>query len=222
MLQEAKLPTNTRVGELVDFVRAVYPDPLPRADVLATAGLTDLADRPVDRLSGGQAQRVRFALAFAGGPDLLVLDEPTAALDVEARREFWAAMRSYADRGHTVLFSTHYLEEADDNADHVVVIDGGRLRAYGTPEEIKQTVAGRTVAVDLDGRGAAGLETLPGVVAVTVRGDRAWLRSKDADATVVALVRERGGVTNLEVAGAGLEEAFLALTETPDLEGSPA
>ena len=228
MLQEAKLPRNARVGELIDFVRAIYPDPVPRADVLATAGLTDLADRPVDRLSGGQSQRVRFALAFAGGPDLLVLDEPTAALDVEARRDFWTAMRGYADRGHTVLFSTHYLEEADANADRIVVIGDGRLRANGTPEQIKRTVTGRTVAIDLDGRGAAGLETLPGVVSVTVRGDRARLRSSDADATVVALVRERGGVTNLEVTGADLEEAFLALTDTPDpgtadiMEGSRA
>jgi len=218
MLQEAKLPAHARVGELVDFVRAIYPDPLPRADVLATARLTDLAGRPADRLSGGQAQRVRFALALAGGPDLLVLDEPTAALDVEARREFWSAMHAYAGRGHTVLFSTHYLEEADDNADRIVVIGGGRLRADGTPEQIKRTVAGRTVAIDLDGRGAAGLDTLPGVVAVTVRGDRAWLRSTDADATVTALVHDRG-LAGLEVTGADLEEAFLALTEK---EGTPA
>lgn len=212
MLQEARLPAHARVGELVDFVRAIYPDPLPRADVLATAGLTDLADRPADRLSGGQTQRVRFALALAGGPDLLVLDEPTAALDVESRREFWSAMRAYAGRGHTVLFSTHYLDEADDNADRVVVIGDGRLRADGTPDEIKRTVAGRTVAIDLEGRGAAGLEALPGVVSVTVRGDRARLRSTDADATVTALVHDRG-LANLEVTGADLEEAFLALTE---------
>lgn len=228
MLQEAKLPRNARVGELIDFVRAIYPDPMPRAEVLAVAGLTELAGRPVERLSGGQSQRVRFALAFAGAPDLLVLDEPTAALDVEARRDFWQAMRGYADRGHTVLFSTHYLEEADDNADRIVVIGDGRLRADGTPEQIKRTVAGRTVAIDLAGRGAAGLDTLPGVVSVTVRGDRAWLHSSDSDATVVALVRERGGVTNLEVTGADLEEAFLALTDTtaPDgaaiMEGSRA
>jgi len=229
MLQEAQLPRNARVGELVDFVRAVYPAPLPRAEILATAGLTDLAGRPVERLSGGQAQRVRFALAFAGGPDLLVLDEPTAALDVEARREFWAAMRGYADGGRTVLFSTHYLEEADANADRIVVIGGGRLRADGTPDEIKRTVAGRTVAIDLDGAGPDGLDALPGVVAVTVRGDRARLRTTDADATVTALVHGRG-VRNLEVTGADLEEAFLALTDSSalaqaaphDLEGDPA
>ena len=122
MLQEGALPEGLTVREAVDFVRRLYPAPMSLADVLAMANLTELARRRTDQLSGGQKQRVSFALAIAGAPDLLVLDEPTAAMDVESRRAFWADMRGYAAGGHTILFATHYLEEADENADRVIVI----------------------------------------------------------------------------------------------------
>ncbi|MFD6726924.1 ATP-binding cassette domain-containing protein, partial [Streptomyces sp. NPDC060131] len=104
---------------------------------LELAGIERLAGRRVDRLSGGQTQRVRFALALAGRPDLLVLDEPTAALDVEARHTFWQSMRAYARRGSTVLFSTHYLEEAEAHADRILVVDRGRIVADGTGDELR-------------------------------------------------------------------------------------
>ena len=107
MLQEAGLPANVKVGELVSFVRGLYPGPLPVEELLATAGLADLADQRSDRLSGGQTARVQFALALTGDPDLLVLDEPTAAMDVESRQAFWKSMRSHASAGRTILFSTH-------------------------------------------------------------------------------------------------------------------
>ena len=212
MLQEAGLPGNVKVGELVSFVRGLYPEPLPVEEILATAGLTDLADRRSDRLSGGQTARVRFALALAGDPDLLVLDEPTAAMDVESRRAFWKSMRSHAATGRTILFSTHYLEEADANADRIVVIAGGRVVADGSGAEIKGTVGGRTVSFDLAGNSSEDLDRLPGVVSVELRGERASLRSTDSDATVATLIGERGTPRNLEVNGAGLEDAFLALT----------
>jgi ABC-2 type transport system ATP-binding protein len=210
MPQEGRLIPRVSVRELVGFVRQTYPSPLPLAEILETARITELADRKVDRLSGGQTQRVRFAMALAGHPDLIVLDEPTAALDVESRRELWASIRSYSDRGDTVLFSTHYLEEADDHADRIVVISQGRLVADGTPEEIKQRVGGRTVSVDTR-RSISELTALPGVVAVELHADRAHLRTSDSDATVIALARS-GAVQNLEVTGVGLEEAFLTLT----------
>jgi ABC-2 type transport system ATP-binding protein len=210
MPQEGGLVPRTTVAELVRFLHGLYPDPMPVAEVLATAGLTDLAGRTVERLSGGQAQRLRFAMALVGHPDLLVLDEPTVALDVAARREFWAAMRGYARSNRTIVFSTHYLEEADDNADRIVVVAGGRTIADGTSDEIKKVVAGRTVSFDLTGT-SAGLDRLPGVVAVEIRGDRAHLSTTDSDATVVALA-DAGLVRDLEVVGAGLEEAFMTLT----------
>jgi ABC-2 type transport system ATP-binding protein len=215
MLQDGRPVPRVTVRELVAFVARTYPAPMPVDEALELAGLTDLARRRIDRLSGGQAQRVRFAVALAGNPELLVLDEPTAALDVEARRAFWESMRGYARRGNTVLFSTHYLEEADENADRIVVVDRGRIAADGSAERIKSAAGGNLVGVDLAGAGSAGLRLLPGVTSVEIRGDRARLRTTDSDATVVALA-ERGAIRGLEVTAASLEDAFLTLTGAPD------
>ncbi|MFI5866505.1 ABC transporter ATP-binding protein [Streptomyces sp. NPDC051546] len=222
MLQEGRPVPRLTVAELVGFVARTYPAPMPVAEALGLAGLTELAGRRADRLSGGQAQRVRFAVALAGNPGLLVLDEPTAALDVEARRAFWQSMRAYARRGNTVLFSTHYLEEADAHADRILVLDRGRVVADDTGDGLRRAVGGSLVAFDLAGRSTAELAGLPGVVAVEVRGERARLRTSDPDATVVALVH-RGAVRGLEVTGASLEDAFLALTScAADCATAPA
>jgi ABC-2 type transport system ATP-binding protein len=210
MPQEGGLIPRVTVRELVGFVAGTYKAPLPLEEVLSTARLTDVAGSRVDKLSGGQGQRVRFALALAGDPDLIVLDEPTAALDVEARREFWESMRRFAARGKTILFSTHYLEEADEHADRVVVIDKGRVVADGTSREIKRVTALTTVSVTVAGE-TCWLGGLPGVSAIEVRGDRAHLRSTDSDATVMALAHA-GAVRDLEVSPADLEDAFVALT----------
>lgn len=211
MLQEARAVTRVTVRELVAFVADRYPDPMPVARALELSGIADLAGRRVDRLSGGQTQRVRFAMALAGNPSLLVLDEPTAALDVEARHAFWHSMRTYAGLGHTVLFSTHYLEEADAYADRIVVIDHGRIVADGTGEQLRRAAGGNLVSFDLAGRGTEGLDLLPGVRSVEVRGDRAVLRTDDSDATVIALARQNA-IRGLEVAPASMDDAFLALT----------
>ncbi|WP_331445904.1 ABC transporter ATP-binding protein [Streptomyces xanthochromogenes] len=211
MLQDGQPIGRVTVRELVFFIGSMYPKPMPVAEALGLAGLTEFADRRVDKLSGGQTQRVRFAMALAGNPELLLLDEPTAALDVEARRAFWESMRTYADRGNTVLFSTHYLEEADDNADRIVVIDRGRIVADGPGESIKRAAGGSLVSFDLAGMPTEGLSLLPGVAGVEVHGDRARLRTDDSDATVVALAA-MGAVRRLEVAPASLEDAFLSLT----------
>ncbi len=221
MLQDGLPIPRVTVREWVGFVASTYPRPLTVEVALALAGIGELADRRVDKLSGGQAQRLRFALAVAGDPALIVLDEPTAALDVEARRAFWRSMRGYASRGNTVLFSTHYLEEADENADRILVVDQGRTVADGTGEEIKRAVGATLVSFDLAGAGSAGLRGLPGVTAVEIRGDRAVLRSADSDATVLALAAA-GRVNALRVTPASLEEAFLTLTaHTPAASEEP-
>ena len=220
MLQEGRPVPRVTVRELVAFVARTYPAPLPVAEALDLAGVTDLADRRVDRLSGGQIQRVRFALALAGSPGLIVLDEPTAALDVEARHAFWDSMRGYARRGNTVLFSTHHLEEADAHADRIVVIDSGRVVADGTSEQLKRAAGGNLVSLDLAGRSSEGLTLLPGVTSVEIRGDRARLRTEDSDATVLALAA-RDMVRGLEVAPVSLDDAFLTLTlARPTLENA--
>lgn len=224
MLQEGRAVPRVTVRELVAFVAGRYPAPLPVAEALELAGITELAGRRVDRLSGGQAQRVRFAVALAGNPALLVLDEPTAALDVAARHAFWAAIRGYARRGHTVLFSTHHLDEADTFADRILVVDRGRVVANGTGEELRRAAGGSVVSVEVGGRGEPGtrslrvagrepgdLALLPGVRSVEVCGGRVRMRTDDSDATVIALA-ELGAIRGLEVAPASLDDAFLTLT----------
>ncbi|WP_405781190.1 ABC transporter ATP-binding protein [Streptomyces sp. NBC_00859] len=222
MLQAGQPIPRVTVRELVAFVASTYPHPLPVAEALDMAGLGEYGARRVDKLSGGQMQRVRFAVALSGNPELIVLDEPTAALDVEARRAFWDSMRAYARRGNTVLFSTHYLEEADSNADRIVVIHQGRIVADGSSELLKRSAGGSLVSFDLAGTGTEGLQGLPGVTSVEIRGDRASLRTDDSDATVLALA-ERNAIRGLAVAPATLEDAFLALTsqDSPADGGSP-
>jgi ABC-2 type transport system ATP-binding protein len=214
MLQEGALPEGLTVREAVDFVRQLYPAPMSLADVLAMANLTELARRRTDQLSGGQKQRVSFALAIAGAPDLLVLDEPTAAMDVESRRAFWADMRGYAAGGRTILFATHYLEEADENADRVIVIAGGKVVADGTPQQIKASVGVGTVRFALGDQPTAGLDALPGVTAVEAHNGSVSLTTTDPDATVQALYRTDLRIQGLEVHGADLEDAFLAITRS--------
>jgi ABC-2 type transport system ATP-binding protein len=213
MLQSGTLIPELTVRELVDFVRRLYPQPLGLDEILQMADLTELVKRRTDKLSGGQAQRVRFALAIAGAPRLLVLDEPTAAMDVESRLRFWESMRTYASLGRTVLFATHYLEEADENSDRVIVIARGRIVADGTAAEIKAGVSGHTVTFFLGKQSAAGLDALPGVTAVEIQSGTVTLRTSDSDATVTALYRGTAlDVRDLQINGADLEDAFLALT----------
>ncbi|KEG40142.1 ABC transporter ATP-binding protein [Streptomyces althioticus] len=219
MLQSGGLMGEVTVAELVRLACGLHPRPYPVADVLARAGLTAIAGRRADKLSGGQAQRVRFALATAGDGDLIVLDEPTTGMDVTARRAFWATMRDQADRGRTVLFATHYLEEADAIADRVLVLHRGRLLADGTATEIKASTGMRRISFDLPGGtpDEAALRRLPAVTAVSVSpGGTVRMRSKDADATVHALYGLGFYPRNLEVAGLGLEQAFVALTGTEE------
>jgi ABC-2 type transport system ATP-binding protein len=217
MLQSATLPIGAKVGELVDLARGLYPAPSPRAAVLERAGLADLVGRRAENLSGGEAQRVRFALAIAGDPDLVFLDEPTVAMDVESRRAFWADMRRFASEGRTVLFATHYLDEADQVADRIVVLDHGRVVADGSPSALKAGVSERTVRFALVGDGDvdATLRTLPGVASADRHGETISLLTRDADETVRALVAGGYAFRHLEVTGADLDAAFLALTSGP-------
>jgi ABC-2 type transport system ATP-binding protein len=212
MLQESGLPILTQVGELVELIRRLSPRPMQTDEILRRAGLTALADRRTETLSSGEAQRVRFAMAIAGDPDLLFLDEPTVAMDVESRRAFWSDMRAFAAEGRTILFATHYLEEADQVADRIVVLDHGRVVADGTAASIKSLSSRRRLRFRLPDPDRSALAALPGVVAVDIAGERVDLESTDPDATARALFRADLAVHDLEIAGPDLEAAFLALT----------
>ncbi len=213
MLQTGSLIQGLTVRELVEMLAALYQKPLGIGDVLDRACIRDLADRRTGKLSGGQTQRTRFALSLVPDPDLLVLDEPTVAMDVEARHAFWSSMREFAAAGRAVLFATHYLDEADSYADRIVLMSHGRVVADGPTTEIKATVGGRTIRATLPGADVAELSALPGVASVEARGDAVVLRCSDSDAALHALLDRFPAARDVEVSGADLEQAFLTLTE---------
>lgn len=214
MLQEAGLMPGVRVGELLGMVRRLYETPAPLAEVVEVAGLGSLMEARVDRLSGGQAQRVRFALAVAGSPQLLILDEPTSAMDVEARQAFWRHIRSFATAGRTVLFTTHHLQEADAVADRIVVMAAGRKVADGSPTAIKQALGRRQLLCRVDGATAHALAALEGVDTVEQTGSGFTLHCTDTDAAVRALVASGLRWSDLDVGGSDLEEAYLRLVRS--------
>jgi ABC-2 type transport system ATP-binding protein len=212
MLQTGKLIQHLTVAELVAMTASLYPDPLDVSEVLRLTGISEFANRRSTKLSGGQTQRVRFALSMVGNPDLLLLDEPTVALDVEGRRVFWDAVRAIAAQGKTVVFATHYLEEADAYADRIVLMSRGEVVADGPATEIKAKVGGRTIRATLPGADLARLAALPGVTAADRHGDTVILAAREPEAALRTLLTEFPAARDVEVRGAQLEEAFLALT----------
>jgi len=212
MLQTGALIREVGVRELVETVAALYPAPLDVDEVLELTGLQEIAGYRTTKLSGGQTQRVRFAIALVGDPALLILDEPTVAMDVEGRHAFWASMREIAARGKTILFATHYLEEADEFADRIVLMARGRVVADGPPTEIKAVVGLRTLRATLPGADLDALRRLPGVARAEGRGDAVTLTCEDSDAAIRALLAAHPGARDIEISGAGLEQAFLHLT----------
>jgi ABC-2 type transport system ATP-binding protein len=212
MLQTGALIRDLSVRELVTMMASLYPAPLGIDDVLQLTGISDIADRRTQKLSGGQTQRVRFAVALVSNPDLLVLDEPTVAMDVEGRHGFWTTMRGFAERGKTVLFATHYLEEADLYADRAILMANGRVVADGPTNEIKAMVGLRTIRATLPHADLDELRALPGVTDVERRGEAVILSCADSDATIRALLAAHPEARDIEIATGGLEQAFLLLT----------
>jgi ABC-2 type transport system ATP-binding protein len=212
MLQTGALIKDLSVRELVTMVASLYPAPLDVQEVLELTGVTQIAAQRTNKLSGGQTQRVRFAVALVSDPELLVLDEPTAAMDVEGRHSFWTTMREFAARGRTIVFATHYLEEADAYADRAVLMAHGRIVADGPTNEIKAMVGTRTIRATLPGADTEALAALPGVNGAERRGEAAILNCADSDAAIRALLAAYPDARDIEIAAAGLEQAFLELT----------
>ena len=179
--------------------------------MLRRAGINGIADRRVGKCSGGEQQRLRFAMALLPNPELLILDEPTTGMDVEGRRDFWSAIRKDAEQGRTVLFATHYLEEADAYADRIVLLRQGEIVADGTGSEIKALASGRTVRATVPDADEAALRAIAGVDGVEVRGDTVLIHSKDSDAVARYLLTSTAA-RDLEINTRGLEDAFIALT----------
>src|SRR3954447_23903849 len=204
--------------EAVESTASLFADSKPVDEVLANAGITGIAGRKVAKCSGGEQQRLRFAMALLPDPALLLLDEPTTGMDVEGRRTFWSAIRRDAEKGRTVLFATHYLEEADQYADRIVLISNGRIVADGSGSEIRALTSGRTVRATIpaiNDEAAHRLAAIGGVDGVELRGDTVLLHAKDSDAVARYLLTETDA-RDLEITSRGLEDAFLSLTGRPD------
>jgi ABC-2 type transport system ATP-binding protein len=212
MLQESGVPQMLKVSEIVDLFRSYYPNPLPRDRAIAMAGLEEKANSLVKELSGGQRQRLYFALAVCGNPDVLFLDEPTVGMDVEGRRSFIERIAEFAHMGKTVVLTTHYLEEADQLARRVIVIDRGTVIADAPPAEIKSKVAGKRVHFVAPAVDEKVLQGLP-VSAVTIKDGSVHLLTNQPEAVLRALFQRGVEISELEVSGADLEDAFIALTQ---------
>ncbi|GAB4066123.1 ABC transporter ATP-binding protein [Angustibacter speluncae] len=212
VMQTGGLLKDLTVRETVAYTASLFADTADVDEVLAAAGITGIADRRVGRCSGGEQQRLRFAMALLPDPMLLLLDEPTTGMDVEGRRGFWSAIRRDAQRGRTVLFATHYLEEADQYADRIVLVSEGRVVADGTGSQVKSLASGRTVRATV----GPGLDTdrvaaLGGVDGVELRGDQLYVHARNSDDVARYLLTE-AGAHDLEITAHGLEDAFLSLT----------
>ena len=220
MLQSGALIRDVSVRELVTMMASLYPDPMDVDEALEVTGLKAMASQRTQKLSGGETQRARFALAIVSNPELLVLDEPTVGMGVEGRREFWSIMRAFAARGRTVLFATHYLEEADANADRAILMAHGRVVADGPTTEIKARVGRRTLRATLEDVDPSTLACLPGVASAERHGDAVILSCTDSDQAIRALLERYPAARDIEITGGSLEEAFLELTGEPDDEVS--
>jgi len=214
VMQTGGLIKDLTVRETVQYTASLFADTRPVDEVLEEAGITGIAGRKVGKCSGGEQQRLRFAMALLPDPALLLLDEPTTGMDVEGRRAFWSAIRGDAARGRTVLFATHYLEEADQYADRIVLISKGRIVADGTGSEIRALTSGRTVRATIpgaDAETARNLSRIDGVDGVEMRGDTVLLHARDSDAVARHLLTHTDA-RDLEITSHALEDAFLSLT----------
>jgi ABC-2 type transport system ATP-binding protein len=211
VMQTGGLLKDLTVEETARYTASLFTHARPVAEVLQRAGISDIADRRVGKCSGGEQQRLRFAMALLSDPELLILDEPTTGMDVEGRRSFWGSIRQDTAEGRTVLFATHYLEEADAYADRIILLRHGQIVADGTSSEVKALAAGRTVRATMAGADEAALRALPGADSVEVRGDTVLIHSSDSDAVARYLLTSTQA-RDLEINTRGLEDAFIALT----------
>jgi ABC-2 type transport system ATP-binding protein len=211
MLQESGIPAMLKVSEIVDLFRSYYAKPMTRDRAIAMAGLEEKANALVKELSGGQRQRLYFALAVCGDPEVLFLDEPTVGMDVEGRRSFIERIAEFAKLGRTVVLTTHYLEEADQLARRVIVIDRGLVIADASPQEIKSKVAGKRLRFSAVALTEKDLEGLP-VTGSTIADHSVQLLTNQPEAVLRELFRRGIEMSDLEVSGADLEDAFISLT----------
>jgi ABC-2 type transport system ATP-binding protein len=220
VLQECGFPRHSRVAELIDLWRSYYPNPRPLGDLLEVVELTEVRNTQVRKLSGGQRRRLDFALALAGDPDLVFLDEPTTGFDPEARRRCWAAIENLRRLGKTVLLTTHYLDEAEQLADRIAILRAGRIELAGTTHEVAAR-AGLATRISFTTPSAlrCGQVRPPAGIDLSVRGPESVCHTSNADMTLRLLLdwarqHSLGDLAGLAVTAPRLEDTYLQLTST--------
>jgi ABC-2 type transport system ATP-binding protein len=214
MLQEVSVMPGLKVKELLDLIRSYYPKPLPFDELVNLTGLTETdLNTMAEKLSGGQKRRLSFALALAGNPQLIIFDEPTVGMDITSRNRFWQTVNMLANQGRTIIFSTHYLQEADDFAQRILLFKSGGIIADGTPSEIKSTITKKTVSFTADpGMSLEPLFNHPLVDKVYRKDDRVVIEADDTDKVLEFLFIEKLDVRDIAAESGKLEEAFAQLT----------
>lgn len=211
VMQNGGLLKDLTVRETVQYASRLFVKSKAIDEVMERAGIAEISNRFVAKCSGGEQQRLRFAMALLSDPELIILDEPTQGMDVEGRHEFWQAIRHDASLGRTILFATHYLQEADSYSDRIVLIRKGEIVADGTPMQIKGMTKGKIVRANLAHPDLATIERIPGVENISVQGEGVVINCSESDRVARYLLNETGA-HDLEINAVGLEEAFLALT----------
>jgi ABC-2 type transport system ATP-binding protein len=214
MLQEVSVMPGLKVRELLNLVRHYYPSPMEMKELAELTGLTESDLKTMaEKLSGGQKRRLSFALALSGNPDLIVLDEPTVGMDTTARKRFWETIHALAQQGKTIIFTTHYLEEADDAAGRILLFKDGRIIADGSPGQIKAKLTKKFISFIVDP--SASLEPImkhSSVHHIFRRNDRVIVQTEDTDSILYLLFEEKLGARDIQIESGKLEEAFEQLT----------
>ena len=211
MLQTAAVPETLTVGEMVELFRGYYPRPRTVADIVDLAGIGEILDKRYGKLSGGQQRRAQFALAIAGNPEILFLDEPTTGLDIEARATLWKTIRTLVCEGCAIVLTTHYLEEAEALADRVSMLARGRIVATGSVQEMRARVAQRQIRC-VTALAAEAIARWPRVRSALRSGERVEIVTDAAEHVVRELLAQDAALSELEVRRAGLAEAFVEIT----------
>lgn len=217
LLQTGGLLPDLTVKETVVMIAALHKNPSPVDEVMETAGITSIASRMVGKCSGGQQQRLKFALALLPCPEVIVLDEPTAGMDVSARHEFWDRMNEQARAGATILFATHYLEEAEQFARRTVLMHTGRIIADGPTDDVRAKAGAAHVRANW-APSSGDLSGLPHVISYETQGAQISFRTDDADALARHLLTQTDA-QRLSIRPASLEEAFMMLTSASTTAG---
>ncbi|HLU21422.1 MAG TPA: ABC transporter ATP-binding protein [Bacillaceae bacterium] len=214
MLQEVSVMDAMKVKELIKLFQSYYPNPLEMEELVRLSGLSEQdLNKRTEKLSGGQKRRVGFALALAGNPELLFFDEPTVGMDISARKVFWETVRELSEQGKTIIFTTHYLQEADDIASRIILFNKGTIVADGNPADIKKKLSKQSVSfIAKNDINKELFVQLPFVSDVFQKNDRMYIVTDDTDSVLATIFKGNLQVQDIQIEKGRLEEAFEQLT----------